>query len=126
MKNVLMMIITSVSFGIITMITNAADKIQNYTNIQISHALKGEVIAVDKLTMKIELKNEVIRELNWPAMTMFFSVIDKSLFNDFISVKINRFEIYVTRSRKVLVRFLSFWYDTRWGFKLILNKGSAC
>ena len=84
MKNVLMMIITSVSFGIITMITNAADKIQNYTNIQISHALKGEVIAVDKLTMKIELKNEVIRELNWPAMTMFFSVIDKSLFNDLV------------------------------------------
>jgi Cu(I)/Ag(I) efflux system protein CusF len=40
--------------------------------------VKGEVIAVDKAAGKVKLKHEAIPELEWPTMTMFFGVADKS------------------------------------------------
>jgi len=45
---------------------------------QKSYAVKGEVVAVDKPAGKVKLKHEAIPELDWPAMTMFFPVADKS------------------------------------------------
>lgn len=45
---------------------------------QKSYAAKGEVVAVDKAAGKVKLKHDAIAELEWPAMTMFFAVADKS------------------------------------------------
>ncbi|WP_246590992.1 copper-binding protein [Georgfuchsia toluolica] len=45
---------------------------------QKSHAVKGEVVAVDKAASKVKLKHAAVPELKWPAMTMFFAVTDKS------------------------------------------------
>lgn len=46
---------------------------------QKSYSAKGEVVAVDKDSSKVKLKHDPVPELNWPAMTMFFNVADKSL-----------------------------------------------
>lgn len=78
MKTYLIMIITCVSFGLLTMTTYANDATQTSTDVQKSYAAKGEVVAIDKVAVKVKLKHEAIPELNWPAMTMFFSVADKS------------------------------------------------
>lgn len=45
---------------------------------QKSYTVKGELIAVDKTSGKVKLKHEAVPELDWPAMTMFFPVADKS------------------------------------------------
>lgn len=45
---------------------------------QKSHAVKGEVVVVDKAAAKVKLKHEAVPELKWPAMTMFFAVADKA------------------------------------------------
>ncbi|MFY9326813.1 MAG: copper-binding protein [Georgfuchsia sp.] len=45
---------------------------------QKSHTVNGEVVAVDKAASKVKLKHEAVPELQWPAMTMFFAVADKS------------------------------------------------
>ncbi|EEF26073.1 conserved hypothetical protein [Ricinus communis] len=47
-------------------------------DVQKSYAAKGEVVVVDKAAGKVKLKHEAIPELDWPAMTMFFAVADKS------------------------------------------------
>ncbi|MFZ3087552.1 MAG: copper-binding protein [Methylotenera sp.] len=46
---------------------------------QKSYSAKGEVVAEDKDSSKVKLKHDPVPELNWPAMTMFFNVADKSL-----------------------------------------------
>jgi Cu(I)/Ag(I) efflux system protein CusF len=84
MKRYLVMIITCVLFGLVTTVTFTTQANQTNTDIQKSYAAKGEVIAIDKTTVKVKLKHEAIPELNWPAMTMFFSVADKSQFDALI------------------------------------------
>ena len=46
---------------------------------QKSYSSKGEVVAVEIALSKVKLKHDAIPELNWPGMTMFFNVADKSL-----------------------------------------------
>jgi Cu(I)/Ag(I) efflux system protein CusF len=48
------------------------------TEAQKTYSGKGEVIVVDMAAGKIKLKHEAIPELDWPAMTMFIPVSDKS------------------------------------------------
>ncbi len=45
---------------------------------QKNYTVKGEVIAVDKTAGKVKLRHEAIPELEWPVMTMFFTMADKS------------------------------------------------
>lgn len=46
---------------------------------QKSYSAKGEIVAVEKDSSKVKLKHNPVPELNWPAMSMFFNVADKSL-----------------------------------------------
>lgn len=57
----------------------AYDAHHKTANNQTSYSAKGEVVAVDKVSSKVKLKHDPVPELNWPAMTMFFNVADKSL-----------------------------------------------
>ncbi|MDP2154263.1 MAG: copper-binding protein [Methylotenera sp.] len=46
---------------------------------QKSYSAKGEVVAVDGALSKVKLKHDAVPELQWPGMTMFFNVADKTL-----------------------------------------------
>jgi Cu(I)/Ag(I) efflux system protein CusF len=84
MKSFLTVVIISASSWLVTMNTYASNDIQNYTDVQKSYASKGEVIAIDKVAVRVKLKHDAIPELNWPAMTMFFSVTNKSQLDDLV------------------------------------------
>jgi Cu(I)/Ag(I) efflux system protein CusF len=43
--------------------------------------MKAVVKAVDKVNGKVTLAHEPVKTLNWPAMTMKFSVKDTALFD---------------------------------------------
>ena len=45
---------------------------------QQSYTVMGEVVVVDKEASKVNLKHEAVPDLDWPAMTMFFPVADRS------------------------------------------------
>lgn len=72
-----MITLTCIAFGAIMPIY-ANDAHHPQAAVQKSYAVKGEVVVVDKATGKVKLKHEAIPELDWPAMTMFFQVADKS------------------------------------------------
>lgn len=78
MKKVLITVFALVAFGVATAPGYADDSHHPQAEAQKSYAVKGEVVAVDKATGKVQLKHEAIPELEWPAMTMFFPVADKS------------------------------------------------
>jgi Cu(I)/Ag(I) efflux system periplasmic protein CusF len=46
------------------------------------HQMKAVVKAVDAANGKVTLAHEPVKSLNWPAMTMNFSVKDKALFDN--------------------------------------------
>jgi Cu(I)/Ag(I) efflux system protein CusF len=46
------------------------------------HQMKAVVKAVDATNGKVTLAHEPVKSLNWPAMTMNFSVKDKALFDN--------------------------------------------
>jgi len=46
------------------------------------HQMKAVVKAVDVANGKVTLAHEPVKSLNWPAMTMNFSVEDKTLFDN--------------------------------------------
>jgi len=48
---------------------------------QITHSAKGTVTKVDASLKKVTLAHAPVESLNWPAMTMGFSVQDDKLFN---------------------------------------------
>jgi Cu(I)/Ag(I) efflux system protein CusF len=56
----------------------ANDEHHQTTDTQKTYSGKGEVVLVDKSAGKLKLKHEAIPDLDWPAMTMFFPVSDKS------------------------------------------------
>jgi len=78
MKKLLIALVTSTLLGILAAPTYANDDHHPKTDEQKSYLVKGEVIAIDKDASKVKLKHEAVPELNWPAMTMFFPVADKS------------------------------------------------
>lgn len=78
MKLFLIMALTCITFGGSAIPVYANDAHHPKAEVQKSYAVKGEVIVVDKDAGKVKLKHEAIPELDWPAMTMFFSVADKS------------------------------------------------
>jgi Cu(I)/Ag(I) efflux system periplasmic protein CusF len=47
-----------------------------------THQMKAVVKAVDMAKGKVTLAHEPVKSLNWPAMTMGFSVRDKALFDN--------------------------------------------
>jgi Cu(I)/Ag(I) efflux system protein CusF len=103
MEKFLMLIIACVSFGLLTTVTYADDATQTSTNLQKSYSAKGEVIAIDKVAVKVKLKHEAIPELNWPAMTMFFSVSDKAQLNDLAIGNKVEFQLVKTSSGMPLI-----------------------
>lgn len=48
----------------------------------VTHQTKAVVKAVDRTDGKVTLAHEPVKSLNWPAMTMVFSVNDKALFDN--------------------------------------------
>lgn len=68
-------------FSAAAMTAHAGDEHHNHHamgEIKKSHAVNGEVVAVDKAASKVKLKHAPIPALKWPAMTMSFAVTDKS------------------------------------------------
>lgn len=78
MKKLMIAVAASVLFGVAVAPTYANDAHHQKAEAQKSYAVKGEVVVVDKDAGKVKLKHEAIPELDWPAMTMFFPVGDKS------------------------------------------------
>lgn len=78
MKRFLITTLACISFGGATIFVYANDAHHPKVEVQKSYAVKGEVVVVDKASGKVKLKHEPIPELDWPAMTMFFAVADKS------------------------------------------------
>ncbi|MDP1595395.1 cation efflux system protein CusF precursor [mine drainage metagenome] len=78
MKRFLIMTLACITFGGSAIPVYANDAHHPKADVQKSYAVKGEVVVVDKATGKVKLKHEPVPELDWPAMTMFFAVADKS------------------------------------------------
>ncbi len=78
MKRFLIMTLACITFGALAIPVYANDAHHPKADVQKSYAAKGEVVVVDKAAGKVKLKHEAIPELDWPAMTMFFAVADKS------------------------------------------------
>jgi Cu(I)/Ag(I) efflux system protein CusF len=77
MKRLLMTVLVCTAFGA-GIPVYAYDVHHAEAETQKSYVVKGKVITVDKNAGKVKLKHEAVPELNWPTMTMFFSVADKS------------------------------------------------
>ncbi|CAG0979167.1 Cation efflux system protein CusF [Methylophilaceae bacterium] len=78
MKRFLISIAALAALGIAAMHAQADDAHHPKTGAQTIYTVKGEVVEVDKAAGKVKLKHEAVPELEWPAMTMFFSVAEKS------------------------------------------------
>lgn len=93
MKRFLMITLASMAFGVAAMPVYANDAHHPKTEAQKSYAVKGEVVAVDKVAGEVKLKHEAAPELGWSAATMNFVVADKSLLENLkVGDKVN-FEI---------------------------------
>jgi Cu(I)/Ag(I) efflux system protein CusF len=84
MKRFLIITLVCIAFGGTTTFVYANDAHHPKAEVQKSYAVKGEVIVLDKDAGKVKLKHEAIPELDWPAMTMFFSVADKSQLDNLV------------------------------------------
>lgn len=82
MKRFLIMALACTAFGVSAIPVYANDAHHPKADVQKSYAVKGEIVDVDKAAGKVKLKHEAIPELDWPAMTMFFTVSSKVLLND--------------------------------------------
>ena len=78
MKKILIISLAVAAFGIAATSTYADDTHHPQTEAQKSYSVIGEVVAVDKTAGRVKLKHEAVPELNWPGMTMFFAVSDKT------------------------------------------------
>ena len=78
MKKTLISVVAFAILGIAVMPIYANDDHHPKAEVQKSYIVKGEVVVVDKAAGKVKLKHEAVPELDWPAMTMFFPVADKS------------------------------------------------
>jgi len=57
------------------------------------HEARGTVRAVDLHSGKVNIEHEPIASLKWPAMTMDFAVVDKSLLKGLMPGQVIEFEI---------------------------------
>ncbi len=78
MKNVLIISLAVAAFSIAAIPTYADDSHHPQAEAQKSYSVTGEVVAMDKAAGKVKLKHEAVPELNWPGMTMFFAIADKT------------------------------------------------
>lgn len=78
MKKILISLVALAVLGIAAAPVSANDAHQPKAEAQKSYVVKGEVVAIDKPASKVKLKHEAVPELDWPAMTMFFPVVEKS------------------------------------------------
>lgn len=83
MKRYLLIALTSLAFITSFRQIYANDAHHTKAEAQKTYVVKGEVITIDKAASKVELKHEAVTELDWPAMTMFFSVADSSQLDAF-------------------------------------------
>ena len=78
MKKALISVVAFAILGIAVTPIYANDDHHPKAEAQKSYIVKGEVVVVDKAAGKVKLKHEAVPELDWPAMTMFFPVAEKS------------------------------------------------
>ena len=78
MKRLLVITLACIAFGVTATPIYANDTHHPKADVQKSYAVKGEVVAIDRAAGKVKLKHEAVPELDWPAMTMFFAVANKS------------------------------------------------
>lgn len=78
MKEIFIVLFASLLFAATTAPAFANDAHHPKAEVQKSYTVKGEVVTVDKVGGKVKLKHEAVPELDWPAMTMFFPVVDKA------------------------------------------------
>lgn len=103
MKRFLVITLTSIVFGVTTTAIYAKDTHQPNTEVQKSYAVKGEVVAIDKTAGKVKLKHEAVPELDWPAMTMFFAVANKSQLDTLNIGNQVKFELVKTNDGAALI-----------------------
>ncbi len=60
---------------------DSGNKPQTQESKGVIHQVNAVVKAVDEPNGKVKLAHEPVKSLNWPAMTMGFSVKDKALFD---------------------------------------------
>jgi Cu(I)/Ag(I) efflux system protein CusF len=83
MKKVILSAFTLMFLSAASVSSMAADEHQHSQNVMPKHfTAKGEVKAIDSGAGKIQLKHSPVPELEWPAMTMYFPVSDKSLLKE--------------------------------------------
>ncbi len=78
MKEIFIVLFASLFFAAITAPAFANDAHHPKAEVQKSYSVKGQVVEIDKANSKLKLKHEAVPELEWPAMTMFFPVSEKS------------------------------------------------
>ncbi len=78
MKRIFTTVLASLIFATCIPAVYANDVHHPKAEAQKIYTVKGEVVAIDKAAGKVKLKHEAVPELDWPAMTMFFPVADKS------------------------------------------------
>ena len=78
MKEIFIVLFASLLFAATTAPAFANDAHHPKAEVQKSYSVKGQVVEIDKANSKLKLKHEAVPELEWPAMTMFFPVSEKS------------------------------------------------
>ena len=78
MKRILTIILASLAFATAISAVYANDTQHPRAEAQKTYTVKGEVVAIDKTAGKVKLKHEAVPALEWPAMTMFFPVADRT------------------------------------------------
>ena len=78
MKRPMMIVLTCATLVGAAMPAHAGDVHPAKTEAQKRYAAKGEVIALELVAGKVELRHQAVPELGWSGMTMFFPVADKA------------------------------------------------
>lgn len=77
--NKILIVIFTTFLSLASLVSLANDAHHPSKEIQKSYSARGEVVALDIELNKVKLKHEPVPALNWPSMTMYFKVADKSL-----------------------------------------------
>lgn len=76
-----------------------ADMAQKQIELEV-HKGTGKVVAVNREKLSIKLAHEAIKSLDWPGMTMDFSIAKASLLDGFKVDDAVRFELRQLKSKK--------------------------
>ena len=64
---------------------------------QASHQATGKVVSIDRAKLRIKLAHDPIKSLDWPGMTMDFSVVKASLLDGLKEGDAVQFELWKSK-----------------------------